>query len=152
MKSCVFIFTCLNFSHLKSTLHLMRYTSWDVFSTVQNSFGTHTFWCLLVLLPFFLFHLFHISKTFPFEDFFTQGNTKKVTLSKISWIGWVGHGGHAVFGQKLLNTQRGVGRCACKSPIMKWANCWKSLQKKFHWSQTQPLTTMPTGTLIQMGS
>ena len=35
----------------------------------------------------------------------------------------MGHGGHAVFGQKLLNTQQyGVGRCTHKSPIMKWPN------------------------------
>ena len=30
---------------------------------------------------------------------------------------------------KTLTTQRSVGRCACKSPIMKWANTLKSLQK-----------------------
>ena len=40
----------------------------------------------------------------------------------------MGYRGHSVFGQKLLNTQHGVGRCACKSPIMKWANTL-SLQK-----------------------
>ena len=53
-KKCVFILTCLNFSHLQSTLHLMQYTYWDFFSTAQNSFWTHQFWCLLVLLPFFV--------------------------------------------------------------------------------------------------
>ena len=58
----------------------------------------------------------------------------------------VGHGGHAVLGQKLLNTQRGVGRCACKSPIMKWANALSLQKKKIHWSQTQ-LLTKPAGTL-----
>ena len=35
---------------------------------------------------------------------------------------------HAVFGQKLLKTQRSVGRCTHKSPVMKWANAL-SLQK-----------------------
>ena len=35
------------------------------------------------------------------------------------------------FGQKLLNTEHGVGRCACKSPIMKWANTLKESSKKF---------------------
>ena len=39
-------------------------------------------------------------------------------------------GGHAVFGQKLLNTQHGVGRCARKSPIMKWANMSKESSEK----------------------
>ena len=38
IKKCVFILTCLNFSHLQSTLHLMHYTYQDVFSTAQNSF------------------------------------------------------------------------------------------------------------------
>ena len=54
IKYCVFILTCLNFSHLQSTLHLMQYTCWDFFSTVQNSIRTCGFWCLLVLLPFFV--------------------------------------------------------------------------------------------------
>ena len=54
-------------------------------------------------------------------------------------------GGHVIFGQKLLNV------CAGKSPIMKWANTLKESSKKIHRSQAQPLTTMPVGTLIQMG-
>ena len=29
--NCGFILTCLNFSHLQSTLHLMQYTYWDVY-------------------------------------------------------------------------------------------------------------------------
>ena len=37
----------------------------------------------------------------------------------------------AIFCQKLLNTQKSVGWCACISPIVKWANALKSLQKKF---------------------
>ena len=37
--------------------------------------------------------------------------------------------GHAVLGKKLLNTLQGVGRCACKSPIMKWANSLKVFEK-----------------------
>ena len=39
------------------------------------------------------------------------------------------HRGHAIVGQTLLNSQRGVGRYAGKSPIMKWANML-SLQNK----------------------
>ena len=34
----------------------------------------------------------------------------------------MGNGDHAIFGQKLLNTRCGVGRCTCKSPTMKWGN------------------------------
>ena len=40
----------------------------------------------------------------------------------------MGHWDHAVWSQKLLNTQPGVGRCAHKSPIMKWANALKELK------------------------
>ena len=35
------------------------------------------------------------------------------------------------FGQKLLNTQGSVGRCACKSPIVKWANALKESSKNY---------------------
>ena len=35
------------------------------------------------------------------------------------------------FGQKLLNTQYGVGRRAHKSPIMTWANTLNESSKKF---------------------
>ena len=69
---------------------------------------------------------------FPFEGFLHPGKIKKVAQDKIRLIGRVEHGGHAVFGQKLLNTQHRMGRCTPKSPVMKW--------------------TMPAGTLIQMGS
>ena len=39
------------------------------------------------------------------------------------------HGGHAVLGQKLLNTQHGVGRCSRKSPVMRWANTFRVFEK-----------------------
>ena len=38
IKSCVFILTGLNFSHLQSTLHLMQYNYRYVLSTAQSSF------------------------------------------------------------------------------------------------------------------
>ena len=79
IKNCVFILTCLNFSHLQNTLRLMQCTYWDMFYIAQTSFWTCRVWCLLVLLPF-LFHLFHMGKMFPFEDLFHTGKqTKKVT-------------------------------------------------------------------------
>ena len=79
----------------------------------------------------FLFHLLHIGKMFPFEDIFSFGETKEDSWGKIRWTRRVGHGGHAIFGQKLLNnTQHSVGRCACKLPITKWANVLKDSSKK----------------------
>ena len=60
---------------------------------------------------------FHMSKMFPFKDFFHLGK-KKVARDEIGWIGSVEHRGHAIFGQKLLNSQWDMGKCAHKSPIM----------------------------------
>ena len=151
IKNCVFILKCLNFSHLQSTLHLIQYTYWDVFSIVLNSFWTCRFWCLLVLLLFFVLPLPRWQNVSLWR-LFSSRETKKVTLGEIRWIGRVGHQGHAIFGQKLLNTQCGVGRCARKSPIMKWVATLKESSKEIHWSWTQPLTTMPAGALIQVGS
>ena len=42
----------------------------------------------------------------------------------------MGHRGHAIFDPKLLNSWSGMGRCAHKSPIMKWANALKESSKK----------------------
>ena len=80
----------------------------------------------------FLVHLFYTGKMIPFKDFFfIRGNKIKGTLGETGGIGRVGHGGHAVFGQKLLNTQCGVSRCAHESPIVKWANTLKESSKNF---------------------
>ena len=75
----------------------------------------------------FCFTLLTLAKHFPLRTFFIQGGKQKK-----SRLGWdqvnrkVRHGGrHAAFGQKRVN---GMGRCACRSPIMKWANVL-SLQK-----------------------
>ena len=126
LKICVFILTYLNFSHLQSILHLMQSIHLlRLISTAQKFFN------LLILMLFsasaILFHLFHIDKTFPFEDFFHPRKQKKLLRASLGWgMGFMPF----IFGQKLLNTQRGVGRCTCKSPIVKWANVL-SLQKEF---------------------
>ena len=92
---------------------------WRLFSTAQNSLWTHQFWCLLVLLPFFISPLPH------------QQNVSLGGLFSSRWIRRVGQGFHAVFGQKLLNTQQGAGRCAGKSPIVKWTNVLTESLKNF---------------------
>ena len=38
IKNCAFILTCLNFSHLQSTLHLMQNTYWDIFFHYSKQF------------------------------------------------------------------------------------------------------------------
>ena len=91
----------------------------------------------LILIPssssaffFVCFTCSTLAKCFPLRALFIQGDKKKITQGE-EWIGRVGHG------------------CACKSFIMKWANSL-SLQKRF--TEAQPLTTIPAGTLIQLGS
>ena len=59
IKSCAFILTFLNISHLQSTLYLVQYTYQDVFPLLRTVFWTHQFWCLLVLLSFFISPLPH---------------------------------------------------------------------------------------------
>ena len=58
-KNCVFILTCLNFSHLQGTLHSMQYTYQDIFPIAPNSFWTRQFWYLSVLLLCFVSTLPH---------------------------------------------------------------------------------------------
>ena len=54
-----------------------------------------------------------------------MGETKKKSLrARYDEQGGWGMS-HAVFHQKLLNTQHSMGRCTRKSPMMKWANALK---------------------------
>ena len=130
IKNCVFILT-----HLISV-------AFQVFSIWCNT-PVETFFhcskqCLnsSISMPFsasavFCFTSSTSAKCFPLRKFFIRGKQKKVSQGEIKWTGRMGHGDHAIFGQKLLNTQCGVGRYTCKSPIMQWAMHWNSLQKKF---------------------
>ena len=98
-KNCVFILTFKLQSPSKyspvDAIHL-----WDFFPLRKTSFWTCWFWCLLVVLPF-LFHLFHIGKMFPFEDFFHPRKQKKSRL-----------------GQDRVNRERGArGSCCFGSKI-----------------------------------
>ena len=88
----------------------------------------------LILVPFSVSAFFFFSPFLHWQNvslwgLFHPGKQKKVDWSEIRWIGRVGHKGHAICGPKLLNTHWGVGRCACKSPIMKWANTLKVFKK-----------------------
>ena len=70
------------------------------------------------------------SKMFPFEEFFSSKETKNQSLGRDQVTFREGKAGdYGVLGQKLLNTQSSVDRCARKSPIRKGVNTL-SLQKK----------------------
>ena len=106
------------------TIHLLRYF-FHCSKQFLNSF---------IFIPFsasaiFCFTTSTLAKWFPLKTSFIQGNKKShwgwdwMNRSEGNWC-------HAVFGQKLLNTQSGVGRWAHKSPEM--GKCLES-SKKIHW-------------------
>ena len=125
-----------NVTRSKSLVVLVQRLSWEVNGDLlQNS---------LILMPFSASDIFFVlplpcwQNVSPRAFFFHLGKQKKkthknpkVTRGEIGWIGRVGNRGHTGFGQKLLNTQYGVGMWAYKSPIMKWANSLKEPSKKF---------------------
>ena len=132
IKNCVFILTCLNFSHIQSTLHLMEYTYQDFFPLLKTVFeliNFDAFWCVC----HFLFHLFHISKMFPFEDFIHLGKqtTKKATLNEMESIERVGP--FLVSGHFLWKTEHSVqwAGALINHPSWNGQTRWKSLHKKF---------------------
>ena len=106
-----------------------KYSPFDAIHPLRHFSTSKQFLNLSILIPFtasaiFCFTSSTSAKCFSLRTFFIQGNKQtKVAWGMIGWIGRVGRWGHAVFGQKLLNTQHSVGRYAGKSPIMmKWAN------------------------------
>ena len=128
----MFILTCLKLSHLQSTLHLMQYTYRDIFSTAQNSFWSPPFWFFSVLLPYFVSPLLD-GQNISLWGLFSSGKQKKSRLGKIRWIGRVGTGVMPFWVKNwgtFSKVWASVGRCTCKSLIMKGANAL-SLQKQF---------------------
>ena len=126
---------------------------WRHFTHCSEQFQNSLIWMPFSAFAIFCFTSSTSAKPFPLRTFFHPGKQKK------SCLGWDrvnreggAQGGNLFFSQKLLNTQRSVGRCTCKSPIMKCANMLRESSKKFHWSWTQLLTTTPAGALMQMGS
>ena len=120
IKNSVFIFAHLNFCHLQSTFHLRYYTYQDFFPQLKTVFELVDFDAFQCFCHF-LFHLSHISKMLPFEDFFHLGKQNKSNKQTDKMLGqdWVNREAGAQrsspFWQTLLNTQHGVGRCTCKS-------------------------------------
>ena len=114
IKNYVFILTCLNFSHLQSTLstfgaiNLLR-----LFSTAQNGFWTCWFWYLLM---FFCFTSSTSAEVSLWGRFSSRETKKKSGWGKMGWKAKVRHRNHVIFGQNLLNTQHSVGRCVVTCP------------------------------------
>ena len=126
IKKCVFFHVYISATF--KALHLMQYIYQD-FSALLKVFKLNQFLCLLKgASDIFCFTSSTSAKSFPLRTFFQPGK-QKVTLA-VNRVG--GAGGHTIFGQKLVNIQLLVGRCARKSPIMKWANTLNNYSKKFH--------------------
>ena len=126
IKNCVFILTCATLQSCS------KYSPFDTIHLLRHFFHhSKQFLNSLILMPFnasaiFCFTSSTFARHFPLKTFFTWGN--KTSCSGRDWVKW--HRGNTIFGQKLLNTQHGVGRCTGKSSIMKWANMLKESYKK----------------------
>ena len=165
IKHCVFILTCLNFSRLQSTLHLMQCTHWDIFPTAQSSFCTHQFCCLLVLLPLFVSLLPHWQNV-SLWGLFSSWETKKLLGGEIRWIGRVGPGGHVVFGQNCWTLTVVWAGALVNCPSWNGQTHWKNFFKKFteaecsflqqgqqmHWSRWVPWTLTWLGKTLLQGA
>ena len=150
IKNCVFILTCLNFSHLRNTLRLMQDSYWDHVSTAQHSVWTCQFWGFSVLLPFFVSSLPHQRSVYLW-GLFSLGETSKNHSGQYQINREGGAQGSFHCWSKTAE-DCGVGRFTRKPPSWNGQMHWKSFPEKFHWGWTQPLTTTPASTLIQMGS
>ena len=147
-KNCVFILTCLNFSHLQSTLHLMQYTYRNIFSSAQNCFWTHWFWCFLVLLLFFCFTSFTSAKHFPLRTFFIWRN-KKSLLGRDQVNREGGTRGSCHFSSKTAEPSLPCGQMCyhemgkCVERVLKKyteAKCSLSQRQLVHWYRWVPRT------------
>ena len=142
-NSCVFILTCLNFSHHQSTPHLMQCTYWDVSSAAQNGFWTRGFWCLLVLLLFFVSLLLYW-ENISLWGFFHEEN-KIVAQGQIGWIGRKGGAWTSChFWSKTTEHSAWCGQVCSQISHHEMGKCGERVFKK-KFSQTQPLTTPPSG-------
>ena len=96
----------------------------------SEQFLNSSFWMSYAVSAIFVSPLPYGQNISLWGLFQLEERKRKVTLGEIEWIERVGHVGLAVFGQKLMNTQHSVTRCACKSPIMRCANVLKESSEK----------------------
>ena len=140
------------YSYLFQLQSPSKYSPFDAIHLLRSFFHcSKQFLNLSILVPFsasaiFCFTYSTSAKHFPLR-------TSRETQSHSGWD-WVnregGVEGSCCFGSKTDEHSVQWGMCACKSPIMKWANALKESSKQIHWSQMQLLTTKPAGALIQM--
>ena len=129
LKNCIFILTCLSFSHLQSTLHLMEYTYQDIFSHCSKQFLNSSF-----LMPFSASAIFCFTSSTPAKCFplriFSSRETKISHLGR-DWVNRkVGTQGSCLFLIKNCWTLSTVWAGALViHPPCRRQTCWKSLKK-----------------------
>ena len=103
-------------------IHIPRF----FFSTAQNSFWTHWFWCLLVLLPFFVSSLPH-PQNICIWGLFLLGQTKKSCSGQDWGMRRVGHRSHGIFGQNSWTHSAVWAGALVNRPSWNGQTHWKSL-------------------------
>ena len=114
-----------------------KYSPFDAIHLLRCFFhSSKQFSNSLILMPSIASGVFYFisstsAKYFPLRSFLIQGNKK--SHSGQDQVNTEGEAWKVMtfFGQKLLNAQCSVGRCARKSLFMKWANVLKDSSKKF---------------------
>ena len=84
----------------------MQNTYQDIFPLLKTGFFLMPFRVFVV----FLFHLFHIGKMFPLQDFIHPGKQTNNARGEIGWIGRVGHGDYAGFWSKTAEHSARYGQ------------------------------------------
>ena len=119
------------FKHQSPLLSIGCNTPIEMFSHCSKSFLSHQFWCLLVFLDIFFASPLPHQQNVSLLGLFSSKETKESVLGQKQVNREGGAQGSYHFRQKLVNTQRSVGRCRCahKSPIRKRANALRVIQK-----------------------
>ena len=124
---------CLHFSHLQSTLHLMRCIYWNVFFHCSKQFLNSSVFMSFSASAVFCFTSFMWAKRFPLRTFFFNLEKQKpAALGEIRWVGRVGHRGHGIFWSKTAEHSAPCGQVrSINHPSWNGQMLWKSLQKTF---------------------
>ena len=110
IKNCIFILTCLNFSCLQSTFHLMQYTYADNFPQLRTVFELVNFDTPFSASAVSCFTSSTSAKRFPLRTFINQENKNQSCSRRDRMNREGGAQGSCCFWSKLLNTQHGCGQ------------------------------------------
>ena len=132
IKKSVFILTCLNLVIFK-VLSIWCNTPIEMFfPLLKTGFWTPQFWCLLVCLLFFVSPLPGRQNVSLWGLFSSSEKYIYIFCLGQDWVNREGGArGSCCFLNKKCWTLSSIGRCACKSTIMKWENTLRESSKNF---------------------